>query len=168
MAYSPALRKKIDDCVFSSLGWCSISLVTGPFCCVQRVDRTGRGQKAPRIRAAREPPDLFSPLLLPACCFRLASGFSGTPPTNPRHGARFRHPPRPPRRHRAAPPRGLLLRRLIDPVPPRRRQGRLAPRLVPSRYLVNPDVVSSAPTRLESLGLCFWQKTRIWVVWTYN
>ena len=34
--------------------------------------------------------------------------------------------------------------------------------------MVNPDVVSSAPTRLESLGLCFWQKTRIWVVWTYN
>ena len=72
MAYSPAMRKKRDDCIFSSLGWCSISLVTGPLCCVQRVDRTGRGQKAPRIRAAREPPDLFSP----ACRFRLASGFS--------------------------------------------------------------------------------------------
>ena len=159
-----------------SLG-CCVSLVSGTIL-VGPTCRPGGpwGRRRLRLQESGRPAShqiFFSPLPLPACCFRLASGFSGTPPTNPRHGARFRHPPRPPRRHRASPPRGLLLLRLVDPVPPRRRrrrrrQGRLAPRLVPSRYLVNPDVVSSAPTRLESLGLCFWQKTRIWVVWTYN
>jgi hypothetical protein len=61
-----------------------------------------------------------------------------------RHGARLRHVPPPPgwpRQHRAAPPRCLLvLHRLLDPLPPRRRRwqgGRLPPRPRASRCVVS-------------------------------
>jgi hypothetical protein len=138
-------------------------MARGPLCSGER-----RLQESGRPAATRQ---IFSSPL--PSRFRLASGFSGTPPT-PRHGARFRHVqhPRPPRWHRSDPPRRLLLlRRLIDPVTPfpRRRQGRLAAHLLTSRYFGQPRCLSYPHATGNSREIRFrLSKIWIWIVETYN